>query len=549
MKHQFRFVAFVVLACLCLSTASAETQANYQVIPAPLQITSGSGDGFVLSSSTKIIYPKGNDKMERNARFLVEYLNTATGQDHAIKAGSAKSGAIVLAIDDVSDNPEGYVLKVTDDQVTITAPTEAGVFYGIQTLRKSLPIAVGQDITLPAVEISDAPRFSYRGAMFDISRHFYNVEEVKIYIDMMVLHNMNRLHWHLSDDQGWRIEIKKYPKLTEIGSQRSGTVIGHNSGKYDDIPYGGFFTQEQIKEIVDYAAERYVTVVPEIDMPGHMLAALAAYPELGCTGGPYSVWRQWGVSDDVLCAGNDQVLEFLEDVMSEVIDLFPSEYIHIGGDECPKTRWKECAKCQARIKSLGLDQQSGHEPEEALQSFLMHHVEEFLEEHGRRIIGWDEVLAGGVSENATIMSWRGEEGGIAAARMGRDVIMTPNTYLYFDYYQSDDVDNEPDAIGGYLPVEHVYSYEPISEKFTAEEAKHIIGVQANLWTEYIACFPQVQYMVLPRWAALCETQWSQPEKKDYTDFLSRLPRLAKWYDTQGYTYAKHVLGGKGQKTF
>ena len=405
-----------------------------------------------------------------------------------------------------------------------------------------MPVAVGADISMPAVEINDAPRFGYRGAHFDTSRHFFTVDEVKTYIDMMALHNMNRFHWHITEDQGWRLEIKKYPKLTEIGSKRTETVIGRNSGEYDGKPYGGFYTQEQAKEIVAYAAERYITVIPEIDLPGHMQAALAAYPELGCTGGPYEVWRQWGVSEDVLCAGNDQVLKFLEDVYSELIEIFPSEYIHVGGDECPKVRWEKCPKCQARIKALGLKSDDKHSKEERLQSFVINHIEKFLNDHGRQIIGWDEILEGGLAPNATVMSWRGEKGGIEAAKQKHDVIMTPNTYLYFDYYQAKDVDNEPFGIGGYLPLERVYSYEPMPASLTPEEQKYIKGVQANLWTEYIATFPHAQYMVLPRWAALCEIQWSSPEKKNYADFLSRLPQLIKWYDAEGYNYAKHAFG-------
>ena len=419
--------------------------------------------------------------------------------------------------------------------------TEAGVFYGIQTLRKSLPVAVGANISLPAVDIKDAPRFAYRGAHFDTSRHFFTVDEVKTYIDMLALHNMNRMHWHFTEDQGWRIEIKKYPKLTEIGSKRSETVIGKNSGKYDGVPHEGFYTQEEAKEIVKYAAERFITVIPEIDIPGHMQAALAAYPELGCTGGPYEVWKMWGVSEDVLCIGNDQSLKFLEDVFAELIEIFPSEYIHIGGDECPKVRWAQCPKCQARIKQLGLKSDDKHTKEERLQSYVISHVEKFLNEHGRQIIGWDEILEGGLAPNATVMSWRGEGGGIEAAKQHHDVIMTPNTYLYFDYYQSKDTDNEPLAIGGYLPVERVYSYEPMPKSLTPDEQKYIKGVQANLWTEYIPTFSHAQYMVLPRWAALAEVQWSAPEKKDYANFLSRLPRLIQWYDAEGYNYAKHVF--------
>lgn len=361
---------------------------------------------------------------------------------------------------------------------------------------------------------------------------------------MMTLHNMNRLHWHLTEDQGWRLEIKKYPLLTEVGSKRKETVIGRNSGEYDGKPYGGFYTQEQIKEVVAYAADRYITVIPEIDLPGHMQAALAAYPHLGCTGGPYEVWTQWGVSDNVLCAGNDSVLTFIDDVLTEVMELFPSEYIHVGGDECPKTKWAACPKCQARIKELGIKGDAKHSKEEYLQSYVINHAEKFLNEHGRQIIGWDEILEGGLAPNATVMSWRGERGGIEAAKQKHDVIMTPNTYLYFDYYQTKDVENEPLGIGGYLPIERVYSYEPMPASLTPEEQKYIVGVQANHWSEYIPTFSHLQYMALPRWAALAEIQWTNPDKKNYENFLLRLPQLIKLYDAEGYNYATHIFDVK-----
>ena len=533
----------VILLCSGLFSCSSGViqQANYEVIPLPQEIKITTGN-FVLNDRTSIVYPKDNKEMQQNANLLAEYIHQMSGKKLKVTDEPVTSNAIILATGLNADNAEAYQLKVTQDNVTITGTSEAGTFYGIQTLRKSLPITNKGDISLPAAEINDYPRFSYRGVHLDVSRHFFPADSVKRFIDMMALHNMNRFHWHITEDQGWRLEIKKYPKLTEIGSKRTETVIGRNSGEYDGKPYGGFYTQEQAKEIVAYAAERYITVIPEIDLPGHMQAALAAYPELGCTGGPYEVWRQWGVSEDVLCAGNDQVLKFLEDVFTELIAIFPSEYIHVGGDECPKVRWEKCPKCQARIKALGLKSDDKHSKEERLQSFVINHIEKFLNDHGRQIIGWDEILEGGLAPNATVMSWRGEKGGIEAAKQKHDVIMTPNTYLYFDYYQAKDVDNEPFGIGGYLPLERVYSYEPMPASLTPEEQKYIKGVQANLWTEYIATFPHAQYMVLPRWAALCEIQWSSPEKKNYADFLSRLPQLIKWYDAEGYNYAKHAFG-------
>lgn len=541
MRKLLKVAGLLTATWVMTSCSSESTIADYQVIPLPQEITTTQGTPFKLSASTNILFPQGNEKMQKNALYLAEYLKKATGKEFAVKAGETEKGAIVLQLGMQSDNPEAYQLSVNGNGVVIAAPTEAGVFYGIQTLRKSIPAHAGATVSLPAVTINDAPRFSYRGAHFDVSRHFFTVDEVKTYIDMMALHNMNHLHWHITDDQGWRIEIKKHPKLTELGSLRNETVIGRNSGEYDGKPYGGYYTQEEAKDIVAYAAERYITVIPEIDLPGHMQAALKVYPNLGCTGGPYEVWTQWGVSEDVLCAGNDDVLTFIDDIFTEIMDIFPSQYIHVGGDECPKARWKQCPKCQARIKQLGIKGNDKHSKEEYLQSFIINHAEKFLNDHGRRIIGWDEILEGGLAPNATVMSWRGEAGGIEAAKQNHDVIMTPNTYLYFDYYQTKDTENEPLGIGGYLPLERVYNYEPMPASLTPEQQKHIIGVQANLWTEYIPTLSHAQYMVLPRWAALAEIQWSNPADKNYENFLSRLPRLINIYDVEKYNYAKHVF--------
>lgn len=531
------------LAGLLMTACSNQptTVANYEVVPMPLEINTTQQASFLLKSGVTVYYPAGNEKMQRNAEFLASYVKAQTGIELQVQTGEGGKGGIVLQLGLTNDNPEAYQLKVDASQVVISSPSEAGVFYGIQTLRKAVDVAEGSNVELPAVEIKDQPRFGYRGMMLDVGRHFFSMDEIKTYIDMMALHNINRFHWHLSEDQGWRIEIKKYPKLTEIGSMRKETVIGHNSGKYDGKPYGGFYTQEQAKEIVAYAAERYITVIPEIDLPGHMQAALAAYPELGCTGGPYEVWTQWGVSDNVLCAGNDQTIQFIKDVLAEIVEIFPSEYIHVGGDECPKVKWSTCPKCQARIKALGLKSDNKHTKEERLQSYVIHEAEEFLNSKGRKMIGWDETLEGGLAPNATVMSWRGEAGGIEAAKQHHDVVMTPNTYLYFDYYQSKDTETEPMAIGGYLPIERVYSYEPMPKSLSPEEQKYIVGVQANLWTEYIPDFKQVQYMVLPRMAALSESQWCAPEKKNYEAFLQRVSRLVNIYAKNGWNYATHIF--------
>ena len=533
--------AIAAMAFLLPSTAMGQT-ADFNIIPQPQQVIADANAPFVLNANTVICLQTNSQDMKRNASMLASYIKEATGITPTIGKFVKGSPAIILSIDKTISNAEGYKLNANAKQISIAGASAAGVFYGIQTLRKSLPLCSGKatQVSIPAVQITDAPRFAYRGTHLDVSRHFVTTDSIRQFIDMLALHNINRFHWHLTDDQGWRIEIKKYPLLTAIGSKRAQTVIGHNSGKYDGKPYSGYYTQKEIREIVKYAADRYITIVPEIDLPGHMQAALAAYPELGCTGGPYKVWEIWGISDDVLCAGNDKTMKFIDDVMKEVVGLFPSKYIHVGGDECPKVRWKDCPKCQARIKALHLEAKDGHSAEERLQSYVITHATKFLKSLGRNIIGWDEILEGGLAEGAAVMSWRGESGGIAAAKQNHDVIMTPNTYLYFDYYQSLDKANEPDAIGGYLPLERVYSYEPMPKELTADEARHIIGVQANIWTEYMPTFKQMQYMGLPRIAALSEVQWSQPQLKDYTDFSNRLVGLTRMYDRLGYNYAKHL---------
>lgn len=532
--------ALAAMAFLLPSTAAGQT-ADFNIIPRPQQVNVSNDAPFTLNAKTVISLGTNSQDMKRNANMLASYIEQATGIRPAIS--KSKNGtAIVLTIDKTIANAEGYKLDADAKQIRIAGASAAGVFYGIQTLRKSLPLVNGKasKVSIPAVHIADAPRFAYRGTHLDVSRHFVTADSVRQFIDMLALHNINRFHWHLTDDQGWRIEIKKYPLLTQIGSKRAQTVIGHNSGKYDGKPYSGFYTQKQIRDIVKYAADRYITIVPEIDLPGHMQAALAAYPDMGCTGGPYEVWQKWGVSDNVLCAGNDKTLTFIDNVLKEITQLFPSKYIHVGGDECPKTQWQKCPKCQARIKALNLEAKDGHSAEERLQSYIITHASNYLKSLGRNTIGWDEILEGGLAEGATVMSWRGESGGIAAAKQHHDVVMTPNSYLYFDYYQSLDKANEPLAIGGYLPLETVYSYEPMPKELTADEARHIIGVQANIWTEYMPTFKQMQYMALPRLAALSEVQWSQPALKDYTSFTNRLTEFTHMYDRLGYNYAKHL---------
>lgn len=536
-------------ACILTTLAGAvacsggkKAQGDYAIIPLPQEVVTQGSAPFLLKPSTPISYQEGDAEMEQTARFLASYVKEATGYEPKVITGNADKGIHLSIASDIR-NPEGYRLLVSENGIEIAGASNAGIFYGVQTLRKSIPaVAEGMDIELPAASINDYPRFPYRGMHLDVSRHFFPVDSVKKFIDILALHNMNRFHWHLTDDQGWRIEIKKYPELTQIGAQRKETVIGRNSGKYDGKPYGEgmFYTQDEIRDVIAYAQERFITIIPEIDLPGHQLAAITTYPDLGCTGGPYEVWTQWGVSDDVICAGNEKAMTFLEDVLGEVIDLFPSEYIHVGGDECPKVRWEKCPKCQARIKAEGIKGDKKHSAEEYLQSYVISRMEKFVESKGRHIIGWDEILEGGLAPNATVMSWRGMDGGIEAAKQKHNVVMTPNTYVYLDYYQSADTDLEPDAIGGYLPLEKVYSFEPTAG-ISPEDQKYVIGAQANLWTEYIPTFSQVEYMIMPRIDAVADIQWSDPSKKDYQTFLPRVARMTQLYDRLGYNYGKHIF--------
>ena len=577
MKKLFLFiiVALIMIAC----TKQQNPVANYDIIPQPKEthLSRDITGYFTLQPSTKVYFKDG---LQREARFLSEYVNDIMGYAlNVLEYQGQPDGIVLKVVPEDFDHAEAYEINITPKKVEIIGSDAAGVFYGIQTLRKSLPISPidsrhptsprGNDMgepnsqlstsnsqltlnsklstlnfQLPCGTIKDWPNFAYRGMHLDPCRHFIDLDSVKIYLDMMALHNMNQFHFHLSEDQGWRIEIKKHPELTEIGAYRSGTVIGHNGNLYDTIRHGGFYTQDELRDLIQYAAERHINIIPEIDLPGHMQAALACYPQMGCTGGPYEVWKRWGVSEDVLCAGNEEAMQFVEDVLNEVMDLFPSPYIHIGGDECPKVRWENCSKCQAKIKELGIKGDERFSKEDYLQSYVMNRMAKVVEARGRRVIGWDEILEGNVSETAIIMSWRGTEGGIAAAQKGHDVIMAPCSHLYFDYYQSEDIANEPECIGGYLPVERVYEFQPLPEELTPEQQKHIIGVQANIWTEYIASFRHVQYMAMPRMDALTELQWNNPQERDFDAFVERCRKMIQLYDLYHYNYATHIFNPK-----
>lgn len=444
---------------------------------------------------------------------------------------------------DVTDRTlggEDYRIFIKDGKVTVTAASERGFLYAGQTLMQ-LRNAEGK---YPDVEIRDWPRFGHRGLLLDCSRHFFSIEEIRKVLDVMALHKLNVLHWHLTDDQGWRIEIDTWPRLTEVGAWRTGNRLGRGGTDIgpDNEPYGGFYTKEELRSVVGYASSLGIDIMPEIDLPGHMLSALASYPELGCTGGPYAVMAYGGISQDVLCAGNEKTYKFIEDVLTEVMEVFPYEYVHIGGDECPKNRWEACPKCQTRIKALGIKSDADHTAEQLLQGYVTKRVGKFLKEHGRRMVGWDEILEGEAPLDAVVMSWRGTEGGIKASGLGHDVIMTPNRNMYFDYCQGENKESEPDGIGGCLPVWKVYEYEPFTPEMTDEQKSHILGVQANLWTEFISTDSHLEYMLLPRLSALSEVQWCLPGRKSFDRLMKDMPRMASLYENLGYDYAKHVFG-------
>ena len=543
MKNLFLLFALCSTLSGCGKVIPADTE--IAVVPKPERVTEGQGV-FHLTVSTRVALLFDDERLPYVTAALDEVLMPVFGRGLEVLEADIPVAEAVNIVRDEAMPADAYRLEVAPGRVDIVAGGAQGAFYAVQTLRQLIPVAA-YDVTnvraveLPVVTIEDKPCLGYRGMMLDVCRHFFTVDEVKEAIDLMAMHKLDVFHWHLTDDQGWRIEIKKYPKLTEVGSVRRRTLIGRDPGgeydencKYDETPYGGFYTQDEIRDVVDYAAKRFITVIPEVEFPGHAVGALASYPWLGCTGEQYEVRQTWDIDDRVFCIGKESTFEFIEGVLEEVVALFPSEYIHIGGDECPTVMWEKCPHCKARMKAERLKR-----PRQ-LQNYATARVEKFLNAHGRRLIGWDEILEGDVTPTATIMSWRGAKGGIKAAKQGNYVIMAPTTNCYLDYYQTRDTAGEPLSIGGYLPVEKVYALDPY-EQLTPEEQGYILGVQANLWTEYIATWPHAQYMLLPRLSALAEVGWSL-DRKDYGDYLRRVRRLAKLYDAYGYNYAKHIFG-------
>ncbi len=525
-------LAMVVL--VAAGPLSAEPAREISVIPQPQSVSYGEGR-FVVTADTVIV---ADDELQAIGQYLSELLSGSTGYELPVRTpgdDAPVSGVIRLGLnpgpEDIGD--QGYVLTVSQAGIDLSAKAPAGVFYGCQTLRQLLPAvqaqgqaADGVEYSIPALEIRDTPRFpQWRGMHLDTSRHFFSVDFVKQYIDLLAMYKFNTFHWHLTEDQGWRIQINKHPLLTDIGAWRTDK---------DGNRYGGFYTQDQVREIVAYAQSRFITVVPEIEMPGHSVAALAAYPHLSCTGGPFEVSNKWGVHKEVYCAGNEQTFELLTDVLAEVIEMFPGEYIHVGGDEVPKDRWESCEKCQSRIKVEGLADE--HE----LQSYFIKRIDTFLAGHGKKLVGWDEILEGGLAPGATVMSWRGEKGGIAAAKMGRDVVMSPYSHLYFDFKQSDDPEEMGATWGGYpIPLKLVYSYEPVPAELSEDEAQHILGAQANVWTEPIETPEHVQYMILPRMLGLSEVVWSAKDQRDWPGFEARVIEHYRRFDALGLTYRDH----------
>lgn len=549
MKRVQLFIALFLLTLA--STAAAEGLEN--IIPKPSTIVELKGS--MKLSGTAVKCDPSIDALSLEAiRKFTSRLSLASGKtstvsspigiQNVIEDGSAKGLFFIL---ERSMDAEEYSIEVSGKAAVVKAAGRNGFIYAIQTLKQMLPASIYGGApdpkakwTLPCCTIKDKPRFAYRGMHMDSSRHFWTIDEVKKYLDVMAMFKLNRLHWHLTDDQGWRLEIKAFPLLTQVGAYREGTMIGHDFSSNDGIRYGGAYTQEEIKEVIRYAEKLGITIIPEIDLPGHMLAAMAAYPSLGCTGGPYATWTRWGVADQVLCVGKESTFSFLEQVLSEVAKLFPSEYIHIGGDECPKAEWENCPDCQALIARLGLKDDEKYSAEQYLQSYVTRRIQQFLAGKGKKIIGWDEILEGELGEGTTVMSWRGVAGAVEASKRGFDAIMTPNSHFYFDYCQSENRDEEPLGIGGFISLEKVYSFDPF-EGLNEDQQNHILGVQANLWTEYISTMEHLEYMLLPRMLALAEVQWCEEKDRDYSRFTSALQNSAyNILEKSGYNYRKKL---------
>jgi len=517
-----------------MPSCNKKTQSLPGLIPKPVSINYTS-EALNTGNHVNMVFEKDDKKIQQIANIFLSELSRFNIYQ---KKENKKYFKINLLINENAANqsPESYTLKIDNNEINLKSIDHAGIFYGLQTLLQILQSNKLNNVTsIPGVLIHDFPRFKWRGMHLDVGRHMFSIDFIKRYIDIIAEHKMNIFHWHLTEDQGWRMPIEQYPKLESIAAYRKETLIGHYSDrphKFDGKRYGGSYTKEEILEVIQYAQERFITVVPEIEMPGHATAALSAYPELSCSGGPHEPETIWGIHNEVFCAGNEKTFEFLENVLSEVSQIFPSPYIHIGGDECPKTRWEECEKCQKRISNEKL------KDEHELQSYFIKRIEKILEKFDKRLIGWDEILEGGLAPNAIVHSWRGMKGGIKAANAGHEVIMSPTTYVYFDYYQSKKKDDEPIAIGGYLPISKVYEFEPVPDNIDKDKRRLILGGQANLWTEYISTDQYAEYMLLPRMCALSEVLWTPKNKKNYDQFYTNLIDHLNRLDTKDYNYRK-----------
>ena len=532
----------VLLCAICLwaqhIVAAEVSTGNWNIIPLPSQVNEIKAKGFTLKDGCTVrVSETGNESenMHRNARMLIN--GVANAVNIAMTESSKKRrGEVVLSLDPTLAD-EQYSIKADSRSVIVKGGSAKAVFYGIQTIIKALPANCQniKKVTLPAVQISDSPRFAYRGFMIDESRHFFGVDYIKCVIDMLALHNINYFHWHLTDDQGWRIEIKKYPKLTQVGSWRKESITEAGGNNFDGIPVSGFYTQDEARQVIAYAAERYITVIPEIDLPGHMLAALASYPELGCTGGPYEVATRYGVFDDVLCGGNNATMQFAKDVLQEIMDIFPSEYIHIGGDECPKKIWKNCQKCQAKITELGLKDIEGHSKEDQLQTWMMAELEKVINSRGKKMMGWDEILEGCPSKTATVLAWTSVDASVRAARQGHNTIVCPISNFYFS-------NRHWNKLTGIESLKHVYELDPVSDKLQSpDETSLIIGAEGCIWTEWVKDGEKLEWELLPRLAALCEVQWTRRDLRNLDSFVERLRHMQHIYAARGYRYRKDLL--------
>lgn len=528
-------LTLALLASLSFVSAKNENVGSWQIVPLPQEVRETGGAPFQITAKTTIRYAAGDEKQRKDADLLAAHIKEVTGIEVKTTSKPSKS-QIRLVLNAGDEKSEAYTISAGKGGLTVSSTSHVGIFRGIESIMKALPITKGESVksvSLPAVEMKDSPRFAYRAFMIDVGRHYFSVPYLKKLIDVFAMHNINYFHWHLTEDQGWRLEIKKYPMLTKIGSVRKQTIVQGSQDRFDGVPVSGYYTQEEAREIVKYAADRYITVIPEIDMPGHMLAALASYPDLGCTGGPYEVSCRFGVFEDVLCAGKSKTLQFAKDVIDEVMDIFPSEYIHIGGDECPKDRWKECANCQKKIAELGIKDIPGHSKEEQLQTWFMGEIEKEIRSRGRKMMGWDEILEGTPAKDITVCGWTSQDASVRSAREGHPTIVAPITNFYFSNPRINKIEGIPS-------IQRVYDLEPCSSKLTPVQQRNIIGAEGCIWTEWVKDAEKMEWEMLPRLAALSEVQWTAKDKRDIENFYPRMLHMQDLYRLLGLNYKADI---------